>query len=847
MLPKKILILLFVMICVTRAAVDESSIRTDKGFRHLQLSPSGRQLLFDLAEQPGLYLADLHNGTSTLVALGPNVAYRACWSGDEKYVAFKRFVNGYQVASVYDVTTCKITDFVRGSRVGIPSMAQNGSIAFTCGHMLYVADSNGAVQQKYSLNVYCNQTPLSPQGDRVAFTDQNDQLHILHLADGRTEPLTETDLGCFEPQWSPSGDALLAHSLDGRILVFDLRNHLRYDLGMGRHATWSDDRVLFTRVALDEQYQFKKIGIYSSSQDGSEGFFLTNTEEDFVAVSGSRLLYNDCQKGLLMAADGQIMHLASAHGQERTMPSLVTPLALRYFDIPYLHQAYDTPDWFNGNWACGATAAVMCLSYYGLLKKWPTTASRPFAHISDYGRYVCEKYTYNGFTFDIGGADPNGNTGWGGYGYIIKNNWRDTKQYMADYAQLHGLSSSVDWNPSRSKIQIEMNAKMPTVVLTDLTSAGHYVTAIGYDQEATSIMFNDPWGDKNFGYANYQGQRAVYDWPGFSNGHANLETVHCFIYFRGQRPDLTVQGLAKADTASLFTSYTLAAQISNPGMIASAPCMARLVLSTNAYYDSTDLKLAEQSIPSLSVADSLNICLTYTLPDTVLSGMYALGLQIDSDNVNAELSEINNFMYTRLTVIGRPKLYGVSPKENDIISETRPVISCFYSDKTAAIDLTRVQMHLDQEDVSATAWRDAAFVNYQPVAPLSPGEHTITITVFNKAGIQNQKTWRFTVQSNTAVNAQQNPDSFNLFAGYPNPFNDRVTLCIRLTAPTHANVEIFSITGAHVATLHKGRLHEQNLYWDGCSDAGVPAAGGVYLCRLTSALYQKTIRLVLLK
>ena len=853
MLHKKIIILLFLTICVTLAAVDENALVDDKGFSRLQLSPSGNQLLFDWVEQPGLYLADLHSGRTSVLAVGHNTAYRACWSADGRYVAFKRFVDGKQIASLYNATTQEISGLGTGPQIGIPSCANNGLLAYTSGRSLNITDFNGVLRKKIILNGYCNQTPISPQGDRVAFTDQDDQLFIYHLATDSVQRLGGT-VGCFEPQWSPDGTAVLTQTLDGRVLVYDAATGLCHDLGMGRHATWDRDgqRVLFTRIEIDAQDRLQRTGLYSVRRDGAGGFLLTNTDADHVTSSGSRMMYTDCRTGQLWTLS-ENRALPKAVIQPLTPPAASLSsaqsdlLGMYYFDIPYLHQAYDTPDWFNGNWACGATAAAMCLAYYGLLNKWPATVSQPYVHVSDYGRYICEKYTYNGFTFDIGGDDPNGHTGWGGYGYIIKDNWLNTKQYMADYAQLHGLSASVDWSPSRSKIQNELKAKMPTVVLTSLTSAGHYVTAIGYDQEATSIMFNDPWGDKNLGYANYQGRHAVYDWPGFSNGHASLETVHCFIYFRGQRSDLTVQGLAKADTVSLYESSVIAAQIANSGMIPSAACTARLVLSTNAYFDSTDIVLAEQSVSSLAVNEAVHLQMSLTLPDTTLSGVYALGLQIDSDHANIELNETNNFIYTRLTVIGCPRIYGLLPKENDIISETRPVISCFYNDKCVAIEPTQVRIEIDRENVTGQALCDVAFVNYQPTAPLAPGEHTVVVTVFNKAAFKNQKTWHFSVRSNTGVAVQQTPSTPLLLAGYPNPFNHCVTIRTHLPAATVASVEIFSITGAHVATLYEGVLHEKTLYWDGCTDNGVPVGSGVYLCRLQSAVQQNILRLLMLK
>jgi len=205
-------------------------------------------------------------------------------------------------------------------------------------------------------------------------------------------------------------------------------------------------------------------------------------------------------------------------------------------NVPYIHQVYDTPDWFNGNWACGATSAMMALAYYGILPYWDCNVSVPYSHVSHWGRYICEIYTYNGHTYNIPSADPSGNTAYGGYGYITQNNWEDTKGHMAEYLTYHGLGSGVDWSPTWAELKAEIDAGHPVVLLTSLTSAGHYVLAVGYYSSQYSVIVNDPYGNKNQGYMNYNGAYVTYDWPGYNYGNANLNTVHCFIYARGTPP-----------------------------------------------------------------------------------------------------------------------------------------------------------------------------------------------------------------------------------------------------------------------------------------------------------------------
>jgi len=198
--------------------------------------------------------------------------------------------------------------------------------------------------------------------------------------------------------------------------------------------------------------------------------------------------------------------------------------------VPYIHQVYDTPAPFNGHWACGATSAMMAFGYYDKIGA------------NDWGKDICNSYTYNGHTYNIGQADPNGRITAGGYGFITQQNWKDTKGFMAQYARQHGLDSSVDWTPSWDELTAEIDAGHPVVLLTSLTGPGHYVLAVGYDTNSHVVIVNDPYGNKNQGYMNYNGAGVEYDWPGYNFGHSNLNKVHCYIYFKGDVPGARSRG-----------------------------------------------------------------------------------------------------------------------------------------------------------------------------------------------------------------------------------------------------------------------------------------------------------------
>ena len=178
--------------------------------------------------------------------------------------------------------------------------------------------------------------------------------------------------------------------------------------------------------------------------------------------------------------------------------------------MPYVHQVYDTPNDFNGNWACGPTSTLMAVQHFGRLPKWPVTVNIPSSHTSDYGAYVAYKYSAFGNTFDRVQNDASGKPAKGAYGWCTDGGgawaWR-----MQDYAKRHDLKSDFSGSPSFSAVESALNAGKVVVLSTQLTSAGHIITVKGTDNG--KLVVNDPYGDRNLpSYPNTKGENAVYTW-----------------------------------------------------------------------------------------------------------------------------------------------------------------------------------------------------------------------------------------------------------------------------------------------------------------------------------------------
>jgi hypothetical protein len=78
---------------------------------------------------------------------------------------------------------------------------------------------------------------------------------------------------------------------------------------------------------------------------------------------------------------------ASLEVDERALPQATH--ALVNLEVPHIHQLWDTPENFDGHWACGPTSSAMVLAYYGLLEAHPIKVKVPGQGVrsSEFGWY----------------------------------------------------------------------------------------------------------------------------------------------------------------------------------------------------------------------------------------------------------------------------------------------------------------------------------------------------------------------------------------------------------------------------------------------------------------------------
>ena len=93
------------------------------------------------------------------------------------------------------------------------------------------------------------------------------------------------------------------------------------------------------------------------------------------------------------------------------------------------------------------------------------------------------------------------------------------------------------------------------------------------------------------------------------------------------------------------------------------------------------------------------------------------------------------------------------------------------------------------------------------------------------------------------------PDAFALEQNYPNPFNPATTIRFALPQATEVRLVVYDIQGREVARLLDGDWPAgyHHVVWDGRAATGRGVPSGIYIARLSTPTYAKSIKLVLLR
>ncbi len=93
------------------------------------------------------------------------------------------------------------------------------------------------------------------------------------------------------------------------------------------------------------------------------------------------------------------------------------------------------------------------------------------------------------------------------------------------------------------------------------------------------------------------------------------------------------------------------------------------------------------------------------------------------------------------------------------------------------------------------------------------------------------------------------PAEFALHANYPNPFNPVTTIRYDLPEATNITIQVYDILGREIARLIDSAMEPgyHRITWNGRDSAGREVPTGIYIARLLTPEYTKSIKMVLLR
>jgi len=472
----------------------------------------------------------LNNGELQTLVSAPGCGRYFTVSADGKFVGYKHISDDGQAPAVINLETLK-TELLHTpvQLCGQPIFTGSG-VAFTIDETLILLEDG--ITQTTLLGYYSNLIAISPDQNYSVYSN-NDRLMMFNVLTGKIIPISaENNLSSY-PQFSPDGSKILYQS--DQMYVYEISSATTYPIGFGLAPKWTDDsqNIIFHNTLI-ENNTLKNAEIYICDYKNPVHINLTNTDDEIemlpISVSNSEIVYTTY-------SGREIYKLNTSTSEKELIYRHEGNIDIAFFDlkstksevlisgeVPYTHQVYDTPDAHYGYGSCAVATAIMAVAYYNKLPKWPTPVTKLFPHTSYYGSYVSTKYRFNEYYFENSATTSGGDVAYGGYGYM----WGlgSPNSQMRNYMELHYFESVQEWNDDVlfADVLAEIDTDYPFPMCVMLTSSGHLILAKGYIVGQHTLIFSDPYGDKNTpSWPSYDGFKAYYDWPGYNNGYENLD------------------------------------------------------------------------------------------------------------------------------------------------------------------------------------------------------------------------------------------------------------------------------------------------------------------------------------
>lgn len=189
--------------------------------------------------------------------------------------------------------------------------------------------------------------------------------------------------------------------------------------------------------------------------------------------------------------------------------------------------------------------------------------------------------------------------------------------------------------------------------------------------------------------------------------------------------------------------------IQNLGSLSASGVKAELLVE--------DVDTDWQEIPYLDAYSSQVV--SFSLPAEV--GSHNIKVRINPERRTNESDYSNNEASRSYTVVGpdsaKPTVGNLQPPEGSSINYNLPLISADLGDEGTGVNTSSVRISVDGTDVTKKATAIPSRVWYTPKEPLVSGSHQVLVTAEDNAGNSEEKTWSFTVSSDSAPPEIKNP------------------------------------------------------------------------------------------
>lgn len=528
-----------------------AGVEGQTGFGPPVVSADGSKVALTRWDRVGLTVWDLETGASQPVSAARGAGFHPVWDGET--LLFKAITGDDQpIQQALRWSDGAIAILEAGGRVGQPEALPDGGLIWASRDTLVRADSRGRRAIGWVGDV--DLVEPDPTGAWLAWDDGHGDLRLRALEGGPVRTLDAAGKGAH-PRWSSDGELLLHHTPDGEIRVVDPDTGALLAAVEGSHAAWvpGTHSLVFDRLEtglIDEDaspYVVRASSLWSLDlETGELGALLDDPSlhpryPAPIGDSGDLFFVDTISGDLWRLRDGVPEHARSAP------PSADAPTPPPYTSaavwVPYLHQLWDTPDDYDGSWSCGPSSCVQVLGTWSVLPNADITCSWPYSHTSTHGWYIPNAYSHNGYTYDTWGVGAGGYCQ-GAHGYICREYGGALWAYMVSFMQQHGVDSA-QVGTDFSHVISQTDAGYPMYASVSVLGYGHIIAVRGYlldgGSPIHSIVVNDPYGNAGTGdWGNYDGEGITYDWPGYNNGHLEINVSQLFTA-HGTAPTTTTE------------------------------------------------------------------------------------------------------------------------------------------------------------------------------------------------------------------------------------------------------------------------------------------------------------------